>query len=117
MPRKKKIALERRLAVRISCQTPLTFKVCKEKTVSKILHGYTKDISPGGIQCSITQEVPLGCTLWLKLDQDALTLCEEIDKRTVILQQGVLGKVVWVNKIEDNNFDIGLQFITKEEKY
>jgi len=117
MPRRKKAVLERRSALRISCQTPLEFKVCKKETVSKIMQGYTKNVSSGGIQCTISHEVPEGCTLWLKLDIDALTLCEEMDKRAVILQKGILGKVVWINKIEDNKFDIGLQFLTREEKY
>lgn len=117
MTRRKKEILERRSAVRISCQTPLTFKVCKNETISKIMEGYTKNVSHVGIQCTIPQEVPVGCTLWLKLDKDALILCEEIDRQAVILQQGILGKVIWVNKIEDNKFDIGLQFITREEKF
>lgn len=109
-------AHERRSVVRITCQTPLTFKVCKEETITKIMAGYTQDISPDGLRCNISENVPIGCVLWLRLDKDALTLCEEIEKRSVILQQGILGKVVWVEKQNDGNYDIGLQFITREEK-
>lgn len=109
-------AQERRSVVRITCQTPLTFKVCKEETISKIMAGYTQNISPDGLRCTISENVPIGCVLWLKLDKDALTLCEEIEKRSVILQQGILGKVVWVEKQGEGSFNIGLQFITREEK-
>ena len=108
-------ASERRTGVRISCQTPLTFKVCKEETISKIMAGYTQNISPDGLRCNISDNVPIGCVLWLKLDKDALILCEEIEKKSVILQQGILGKVIWVEKQNTDSYDIGLQFITREE--
>ncbi len=110
------INTERRSVVRVTCQTPLTFKVCKEETVSIILQGYTHDISRDGLRCTIAEKVPLGCTLWLKLDTDALILCEEVEKRAVILQHGILGKVIWIEKQDDGNYDIGLQFIVREEK-
>ncbi len=109
-------ATERRAVVRVTCQTPLTFKVCKEETISKIMEGYTHDISPDGLRCTITEKVPMGCTLWLRLDKDALGMCEEIERKAVILQQGILGKVIWIDKQKNNSYDVGLQFVTREEK-
>lgn len=106
---------ERRVAVRITCQTPLAFKICKDETISKIMQGYTQNISSDGIKCAISEKVPLGSTLWLKLNKDAISMCEELEKRSVILQQGILGIVVWCEKKEDNIFDIGVQFLTREE--
>lgn len=107
---------ERRLSTRIDCQTPLGFKVCKEETISKLMEGYTSNISSDGMRCVISEEVPLGSTLWLKLDADALSLCEEIEHKVVIVQHGVLGKVIWAEKMNDKNYDVGLRFITREEK-
>ena len=107
---------ERRSVVRVVCQTPLAFKICKDETISKIMEGYTQDISPDGVRCIIAANVPVGCTLWLKLDKDAIIMCEEIEKRTVVLQQGILGKVVWIEKQRDNKFEVGLQFLVREEK-
>ncbi len=80
------------------------------------MEGYTQDISPDGVRCTIADEVPLGCTLWLKLDKDAIIMCEEIEKRAVILQQGILGKVVWIERQRDKKFEVGLQFLVREEK-
>lgn len=80
------------------------------------MEGYTQDISPDGVRCIISDKIPVGCTLWLKLDKDALVMCEEIEKHAVILQQGILGKVVWVEKQRDSKYEVGLQFITREEK-
>ena len=108
--------LERRCEPRIVCQAPLMFKICKEETLSKILEGYAQNISTEGLRCVIPERVPIGCTLWLKLDRDALSLCEEIERKAIILQQGILGKVVWVNEIPEGRFDIGLQFITREAR-
>lgn len=117
MSEEKKIhSVERRAAVRVSCQTPLTYKICKEETISKIMQGYTQDISKDGLRCTISQEVPVGCTLWIQLDTDALTLCEELERNAVILQHGILGKVIWLEKERENNYEVGLQFVTRQEK-
>ena len=107
---------ERRATVRITCQTPLQYKICKEETISKIMEGYTHDVSSDGLRCTIADKIPVGCTLWLRLDKDAIMLCEEIEKRAVILQQGILGKVIWVDKLDQDKYEIGLRFITREEK-
>lgn len=107
---------ERRAVIRIRCQSPLQFKVCKEETISKIMEGYTRDVSGDGLRCNISQEVPEGCTLWLQLDPDALSLCEEIEKRSVILQHGILGKVIWIDKKNEHKYEVGLQFIVREER-
>jgi len=107
---------ERRVAVRINCASPLSFKVCKDETIDKIMQGYTQNISNDGLRCMITDKVPIGSILWLKLDRDALTLCEELERNAIILQHGVLGKVVWIEKAGETNFEVGLQFLTREEK-
>ena len=112
----KKTNLDRRAAVRITCQTPLTFKICKDETIAKIMQGYTQDISKDGLRCTIDHDVPVGCILWLNLDTDALTLCEELERKAVILQHGILGKVIWVERTKEDHYDIGLQFLTREEK-
>ena len=107
---------DKRTTTRITCQTPLVYKVCKEETISKLLEGYTQDISKNGLRCTITERIPTDCILWLKLDIDAINACEEIEKRAVIIQQGVLGKVMWVEEKPNNIFEIGLRFITREER-
>ena len=80
------------------------------------MEGYTRDISKDGVRCMIPEKIPVGCTLWLQLDRDALMMCEEIEKRAVILQHGILGKVVWVEEQDKNQYEIGLQFLVREEK-
>jgi hypothetical protein len=108
---------ERREFVRLSYRAPLMYKVCKQTTISRIMEGYTRNISKAGLMCNIKGLVPKDCTLWLKLDLGALSMCKEIEKGCVILQQGILGKVAWLSKLEDESCDVGVRFITRKEKY
>ncbi|MFC1593760.1 PilZ domain-containing protein [Candidatus Omnitrophota bacterium] len=115
MTKKKNSEKERREFIRLSYNRPIMYKVCKTSTISKLMKGYTHNISSAGLKCNLQERVPKNCILWLQLDHGALTLCEEIEKRSVIIQHGVLGKVVWEKK-EDNGYDIGICFLTREEK-
>ena len=107
---------ERRDYIRLSYRKPLMYKVCKKKTLSKIMQGYTRNISNSGLMCNLNERVPDGDILWLRLDSGALELCREIEKNSVIIQQGVFGKVVWQKKLSDSTYDIGIRFLTRHEK-
>jgi hypothetical protein len=107
---------ERRQFIRLAYKTPLMYKVCKEETISKLLEGYTRDISQSGLLCNIKDEVPKDCILWLGLDMGMLSICEEIEKNVVIVQKGILGKVVRMIKQGDTGYDVGVRFITRREK-
>jgi c-di-GMP-binding flagellar brake protein YcgR len=107
---------ERRKFVRLSYKAPLMYKICKKKTFSKLMYGYTHDISQAGLMCTLSQEVPVKAIIWLRLDIGALNACREIEKQCTVIQQGILGKVVWTKKKRDDTYDIGVQFVTREER-
>jgi hypothetical protein len=107
---------ERRRFIRLSYKTPLMYKVCKQSTISKLMEGYIHNISQAGLMCNINGTIPKVGTLWLKLDMGALSLCKEIEKSCVIIQQGILGEVAWLKKISKDSYDVGVRFITREEK-
>ena len=107
---------ERRQFVRFDYLVPLAYKVCKEQTVSKLLQGYTTNISEAGLLCNIKDKVKKNDTLWLSFDRGALSICEKLEARTVIYQNGVLGKVVRIERKKDSTYDVGVQLITREEK-
>lgn len=92
------------------------YKLCKRATVTKILEGYTRDISNSGLRCNLNEKVSKDTVLWLKLDAGAIELCKEIEKNSVVIQQGVLGKVVWQKRLSESSYDTGVRFITREEK-
>jgi hypothetical protein len=107
---------ERRSFVRLDYVAPFACKVCKKQTISKLLEGYTTDVSQGGLLCNIKDKVKKGDILWLSFDRSTLGICEGIDKRSLIYQNGIIGKVVRIEDKKNNSFDVGIQFITREEK-
>jgi len=107
---------ERREFARLEFSAPLAYKVCKKQTISTLLDGYASDISEGGLLCRMDEKVKKGDILWLSFDKATLGICEEIDKRSLIYQNGIIGKVVRIDPREDKAFNVGIQFITREEK-
>lgn len=107
---------ERRQFFRLDYATPLRFKVCKKETLSQILQGYTVNISQAGLLCNIKEKVQEEDILWLSFDRAILHICEELEKKAFIHQNGIIGKVVRITHKDNNEYDIGIKFITREEK-
>ena len=107
---------ERREFIRLSYKKPLMYKICKTSTIAKIMEGYIRDISNSGLRCNLNERVSKGNILWLRLDVGALELCKEIEQKSIIIQQGVLGKVVWQKKLSGLSYDTGVRFLTRKEK-
>jgi c-di-GMP-binding flagellar brake protein YcgR len=107
---------ERRKFIRIDYEEPLNYKVCKLETVSKLLSGYTQNVSQTGLLCKLKDHVPEDAVLWLCFNMDTLELCQQIETHSIVIQKGVLTKVVRINPRLDGCFDVGVCFITREEK-
>ena len=107
---------ERRQFIRFDFVTPLAFKVCKKKTITQLLNGYTSNVSRGGLRCSVKEQVPKNSVLWLSFDRSLLDVCRNIESKCLIYQNGVFGKVIWAKKRINNTYDVGIRFITREEK-
>lgn len=105
---------EKRQFIRLSYKTPLRYKVCKKDTIKKIMFGYTQNVSQSGLFCNIKEHVPLNSVLWLVLDMGALNICSEVERRSVILQHGILGRVVREHHKRDGSFDVGVRFLTRQ---
>ena len=106
---------ERREFIRLDYVSPLAYKVCKKATVSKLLEGYTSDLSQSGLLCNIQEKVHKDDLLWLSFDRATLNICAELERRAFVYQNGVIGKVVRVED-KDSGYNVGVQFITREEK-
>lgn len=107
---------ERRKFMRLDYRAPLAYKVCKEEIINKLLQGYTADISQSGLLCNINNKVDKDDILWLSFDRDILNICEGLEKRSLIYQKGIIAKVVRIEKKDDNTYNVGVQFVTREEK-
>ena len=108
---------ERRKFLRLEHKTPLDYKVCKKETISKLLQGYTSDVSQAGLFCNVRHEVKLNDIVWLSFDRATLSICEELEKRCLIYQNGIIGKVVRAHPKASGAFDIGVRFLTREEQH
>jgi len=107
---------ERRQFLRLDYIMPLAYKVCKKKTLSILLQGYTSNISQSGLLCNIKEPVKKDDILWVSFDRTTLDVCEDLEKRSLIYQNGVIGKVVRAGHKKDGSYNVGIQFITREEK-
>ena len=107
---------ERRKFVRLDYMTPIACKVCRPEIISKILQGYTVDISEAGLLCHISQKVSIGDTIWLSFDRATLSICQELEQNCFIYQGGIIGKVARVEPRPDASFNVGIQFMTRQEQ-
>ncbi len=107
---------ERRDFMRLDYRMPLAYKVCREETIEKLLQGYTADISQSGLLCNIKDRVNKDDIIWLSFDRGTLNIFEEIERKSLIYQNGIIAKVVRVEQRNDDTYNVGVQFITREEK-
>jgi len=107
---------ERREFIRLDYSTPLAYKICKKETISKLLEGYTSNISSAGLLCNVKETVNTEDIIWLSFDRGVLSICAELEKRVFIYQNGIIAKVVRVEEKGDANFDVGVKFITRQEQ-
>ena len=107
---------DRRSFLRLEFKSPIQFKVCKKKTIFMLLKGYTSNISQAGLLCNLKEKVKRGDLVWLSFDRATLSICEDLEKRALIYQNGIVGKVVRIVRRARESFDVGVQFLTREEK-
>jgi c-di-GMP-binding flagellar brake protein YcgR len=107
---------ERRKFVRLNYLAPLAYKVCKKSTISKILKGYTSNISQSGLLCNIRDKVKKNDIMWVSFNREMLGICTDLETRSLVYQNGIVGKVVRTKHKRNGSYDVGIQFITREEK-
>ncbi len=107
---------ERRKFLRLDYIAPLAFKICKKKTVSSLLAGYTSDVSQEGLRCKIKEKIKKGDIVWLAFDRATLNICKDLEKKALIYQKGVVGRVVWVEPKGKTMYEAGVRFVTRQEK-
>ena len=115
-------AQERRDFFRLKFSNPVRFKAYSDRVTPQKTEeesATAKDISSAGILFQTHTRPPdLSSILWLNLDYRMLKICQEIDARALIFNDGILGRVVRVeeNPTDANAYDIGVCFLTKDQK-
>ena len=109
------VTSERREFFRVPFNMPVRYKAY-DHTQST---GNAQNVSQSGILFQTENEPPkLSSILWLNLDLRTLKICQEIESRALIMNNGILGKVVRVEEDVDDSkaYDIGICFIRKDEQ-
>ncbi len=114
----------RREFFRLKFAAPLRFKSYTPKNTPtktsgrepSLTGGVSQNISQSGILFQTTENPPqLSSIVWINLDLRTIKICQEIEERALVLNEGLLGRVVRVE--EDNkNYDIGVCFLTQDQK-
>jgi hypothetical protein len=112
---------ERREFFRLKYEVPVEFKAYSNAGSAKgpAANGVSQNISQSGILFQIDKEPPkISSILWMNLDIRTLKICQEIERRAIVLNNGVLGRVVRVEEDAQNNhvYDIGVCFLTQDQK-
>ena len=110
---------ERREFFRIHYNTPFQYKAFQKTRNNEPLKAQSKNISQSGVLFETRSDPPkLSSILWLNLDIRTLTICKEIEKRALVLDNGVLGKVVRVEEAPDkqDSYEVGVCFLTQDQR-
>ncbi len=112
---------DRREFFRLNFTAPLQYKSYageRSKAPSEKTEGTARNISQSGILFQTQQPPALSSILWLSLDIRTLKICQEIESRALILNNGLVGKVVRVEEDpqDANAYDVGVCFLTKSQK-
>jgi hypothetical protein len=119
-----KTSPERREFLRIHLSEPFDFRVCEtsdktDPSEDSAARAVTRNVSQSGIFFQTDSHPPaLSSILWMKLDFRALNICQEIEHRALVVNDGVLGRVVRLeeNQKKDHVYDVGVCFLTREER-
>ena len=106
--------VERREFFRVPFTRSLKYKAYSNGS----LDGTTRNISQSGILFSTDQAPPrVSSIVWLSLDMRTLGICREIESRALILNNGILGRVVRVEEDPSvtKTYDVGVCFLNKEQ--
>ncbi len=115
---------ERREFFRLNFNTPLKFQSYQVEDpaaasgTARVVK--SRNISQAGILFQTENRPPqLSSVLWMNLDIRTLQICQEIEKKALVQNGGLLGRVVRVEESPENQsvYDIGVAFITQDQKH
>jgi len=116
---------ERREFFRLNFSTPVRFKAYEvrnsqpqTKAPVSVSIGKTRNVSQTGILFQTETKPPrLSSILWMSLDMRTLKICQEIESKALIFNDGVIGKVVRVEEApESNAYDVGVCFLRQDQR-
>ena len=112
---------DRREFFRLKFSAPLEYKAYDQaaEQASSSAFGRTDNISQSGILFQTEGRPPqLSSIVWMNLDMRTLKICQEIESKALIFNNGVIGKVVRVEEDPETGktYDVGVCFLKKDQR-
>lgn len=112
---------EKRSFVRYDHKVPIHYSLVtkphEKGIVSKAIHAISKNLSASGVLFSTDKaHIPdLSSILILDLDYRMARVCEALEKRALIVNNKLLGKVVRIQRVPGDAINVGVAFIRKSD--
>ena len=104
---------DRRQFFRVPYTSTLQYKAYADKATT----AKAQNISESGILFQTENEPPkLSSIVWLNLDIRTMKICQEIESKALIFNNGILGKVVRVEEDSNKSYDVGVAFLRKDQR-
>ena len=109
---------ERREFFRVEFRNAVKFRMIQENE-SALKLGTSEDISQSGLLFKTRVLPPLSSVLWMDLDLRTLKICQEIENRALVYENGLLGRVVRVEEDPEESkvYNVGVCFIRKDDPF
>jgi len=110
------IGEEQREFLRVDHETMLNFREVRSEKLSNKNAILTKNVSACGLLFR-TENIPptLSSTILVELDEKMMSLCSEIEEDLVIIENGIMGRVVRISEGEpDVSYDVGICFLRRK---
>lgn len=107
----------RREFFRLNFNSPVRFRAFPSDPDAA--EAVTRNISSSGVLFQSPQALPVSSIVWMNVDLRTLRICQEIEERAIIVQEGILGRVVRVEEdgAKDSvGYDVGVRFLTQDER-
>lgn len=109
--------VEKREFFRLNYASGMHFKMFQPENREAV--ATSKNISQSGVLFQTQADPPpISTILWMDLDIRTLMICQEIESRALIFNNGILGKVVRVEENTRNGsaYDVGVCFLTRDQQ-
>lgn len=110
-----KLPQDRREYFRLDFRHPVKFRMIEEEGSGSVRLGTTANVSETGVLFASSVLPKISSILWMDMDLRTLKICKEIERRAVVYQKGLLGRVVRLEEdAAGGRYNVGVCFVTQD---
>lgn len=111
---------EKREFLRYKHERPVNYKIVSPykdgDIAAKFIGAVSKNLSVSGILFKSNFMPQISSVIIMDLDYRTSRICQEIEDRTLTINDKVVGKVVRIEANDDGTYDVGVAFVKKSDK-